>query len=250
MIELKSAEEIDKIRRASGVVVSALRSLKKEVGPGIKTKVFDRIANDMIKSKGARPAFLGYRGFPKSICASVNEEIVHGIPGERVLRQGDILSIDVGVELEGYFSDAAVTIAIGKISDEVRRLIEVTKEALHTAIDAVKAGNRISDISCSIQEHAESSGFSVIREFVGHGIGSQLHEDPQIPNFGQRDMGPRIKEGMVFAIEPMISIGRWETEILDDGWTVVTKDRSTTAHFEHTVAVLGDGPEVLTEGII
>jgi methionyl aminopeptidase len=250
MIELKSHGQIDKIKKASDIVVKALKRLKQEAGPGIKTKVFDKIAKDMIEAEGAKPAFLGYRGFPKSICTSVNEEIVHGIPGERTLREGDILSIDVGVELEGYFSDAAVTIPIGRVDDNITRLIEVTREALYKAIDSTRTGNRISDISCTIQEHAESNGFTVIREFVGHGVGSQLHEDPQIPNFGERGIGPRIKEGMVFAIEPMISMGRWETDILDDGWTVVTKDRSITAHFEHTVAVLADGPEVLTEGIM
>ncbi|MFH1868253.1 MAG: type I methionyl aminopeptidase [Candidatus Omnitrophota bacterium] len=250
MIELKTSEQVEKIMRASEVVVSVLSSLKKEAVPGVKTKVLDKIAKDIIESKGAKPAFLGYRGFPNSICTSINEEIVHGIPGERVLKQGDILSIDVGAELEGFFSDAAVTVAIGKIPQETQKLIEISKEALYRAIDSAKPGNRISDISCSIQEYVESNGFSVIREFVGHGIGSQLHEDPQIPNFGQRGVGPRIKKGMVFAIEPMVSAGSWEAEILSDGWTVATKDRSITAHFEHTVAVSEDGVEILTDGII
>lgn len=250
MIELKSSEQIEKIKAASAIVVNVIRRLKDEAGPGVKTKELDEIASEIIKASGGKAAFLGYRGFPKSICTSINEEIVHGIPKDRVLRKGDILSIDVGVEADGYFSDAAVTIGIGKIADKAQRLIEVAKTALYKAIDSARAGNRVSDISFAIQSYVEGHDFSVIREFVGHGIGSRLHEDPQIPNFGQRGMGTRIKEGMVFAIETMVSSGRWEVKILDDGWTAVTKDNSLTVHFEHTVVVGREGPEVLTDGIM
>jgi methionyl aminopeptidase len=250
MIELKSPEQIDKIRKASQLVVAVINKIKKEARPGIKTKELDNIAREFIFEKGARPAFLGYRGYPKSICTSVNEEIVHGIPGERVLKEADILSIDVGVELNGYFSDAAVTVGVGNISSEASRLIEVTKKALYNAIEATRIGKRISDISFAIQEFVEANNFSVIREFVGHGIGSALHEEPQIPNFGASGMGVRIKEGMVFAIEPMVSAGRWEVEVLEDGWTAVTRDRSLAAHFEHTIVATEQEAEILTKGIM
>lgn len=250
MIELKSSEQIEKIKAASAIVVDVIRRLKNEAGPGVKTEELDGIANEIIKASGGKAAFLGYHGFPKSICTSINEEIVHGIPKDRPLREGDILSIDVGVEADGYFSDAAVTIGIGKIAEKAQRLIDVARDALYQAIDSAGAGNRVSDISFAIQSYVEDHGFSVIREFVGHGIGSHLHEDPQIPNFGQRGMGVRIKEGMVFAIETMVSSGRYEVKILDDGWTAVTRDNSLTAHSEHTVAVGREGPEVLTEGLM
>lgn len=250
MIELKSSEQIEKIKAASAIVVDVIERLKNEAGPGVKTKALDEIANAIINSAGGRPAFLGYHGFPGSICTSINEEIVHGIPKNRVLCEGDILSIDVGVGANGYFSDAALTIGIGKIADRAKRLIEVTKAALYKAIDSARIGNRVSDISFAIQSYVEENKFSVIREFVGHGIGSRLHEDPQIPNFGQRGMGPRIREGMVFAIETMVSSGGWDVEILSDGWTAVTKDHSLTAHFEHTIVVRGETPEILTEGIM
>lgn len=250
MIELKSSEQIEKIKEASLIVVKVIKRLKEEVTPGVKTKELDRIADEVIKAAGGRSAFLDYHGFPKGICTSINEEIVHGIPGDRILREGDILSIDVGVEADGYFSDAAVTIGIGRIAEQVQRLIEVTRAALYKAIDSTRLGNRISDISFAIQEHVESCGFSVIREFVGHGVGFRLHEDPQIPCFGQQGMGVRIKEGMVFAIEAMVSSGRWEVKILKDGWTAITKDHSLTAHFEHTVAAEAEGPRILTEGIM
>lgn len=250
MIELKSAEQIEKMRQAARVLAGAIAEIKPYIRPGITTNRLDDIAREKIVSSGAQCAFLGYKGFPKSICTSVNEEIVHGIPGKRVLKEADILSIDVGVELEGYFSDAALTIAIGKTSPEITRLIEITKEALYKAIDNTRLGNRVSDISCAIQEYVEKNNFSIIRDFVGHGIGANLHEDPQIPNFGQPGMGLRLKEGMVIAIEPMVSSGSPEIEILDDGWTAVTKDRSLTAHFEHTVAITAQGAEILTDGIM
>jgi len=250
MIEIKSSEQIGKMRQASEILVNAAAEIKLCIKPGVTTKQLDDIARKRIISSGARCAFLGYKGFPKSICASVNEEIVHGIPGERVLKEKDILSIDIGVEYEGYFSDAAITIAVGKAGPKITKLIEITKEALYKAIDSAKLGSRVSDISCAIQEHVEKNKFSVIRDFVGHGIGASLHEDPQIPNFGQPGMGVRLKRGMVLAIEPMVSSGSPEIEILDDGWTAVTRDRSFTAHFEHTVAITAQGPEILTDGIM
>ena len=250
MIELKSPEQIDKIRQASGIVVSLINSLKKEAAAGISTAELDRIAKNEILSKNARPAFLGYRGYPGCICTSINEEIVHGIPGKRILKEGDLLSIDVGVELGGYFSDAAVTVIIGRPKGSVKELVEVTRDALYKAINEAVPGNRISDMSHAIQQYVESHKFSVIRDFVGHGIGQNLHEDPQIPNFGQKGLGIKIREGMVFAIEPMVSAGGWQIEILSDKWTAVTKDRSLAAHFEHTIAVTKDGAEILTDGIM
>lgn len=250
MIELKSSEQIEKINEASTIAVNVIKRLKNEAAVGVKTEELDRIADEVIKASGGKSAFLGYHGFPKSICTSINEEIVHGIPSDRVLREGDILSIDVGVEADGYFSDAAITIGIGRIAAQAQRLIEVSQTALYKAIDSTRLGNRVSDISFAIQEHVESCGFSVIREFVGHGIGCCLHEDPQIPCFGQRGMGVRMKEGMVLAIESMVSAGRWEVKILKDGWTAVTKDHSLTAHFEHTVVVDREGPRIFTEGIM
>jgi methionyl aminopeptidase len=249
MIELKSSEQIEKMSRASAILVDTFRQVIPAAKKGQKTQKLDKIARDFIESKGAKPAFLGYKGFPKSICTSINEEIVHGIPSERQLKEGDLLSVDIGVEFEGFFSDAAVTIAVGGISEMAAKLIKATKDALYNSIEAALEGNRISDVSNAVQQTAEKSGFSVIREFVGHGIGARLHEDPQIPNFGQPGMGIRIKDGMVFAIEPMICAGKWEAEILDDGWTAVTKDRSLTAHFEHTVAIVDGRPSILTEGI-
>ena len=250
MIELKSKTQLEFMRKSAEILVRVLNSIKEKAAPGVKTNLLDDIAKDMILSAGAKCAFLGYKGYPKTICTSVNEEIVHGIPGERVLKDGDIVSIDAGVELDGYFSDAAITVAIGNIDKNTQKLIDVTRESLYKAIDVAMIGARISDISCAIQEHAESNKFSVIREFVGHGIGVCLHEDPQIPNFGQRGMGVRLKEGMVLAIEPMVSAGKWEAAISEDGWTAVTKDKSFTAHFEHTVAITGQGPVIMTDGIM
>lgn len=249
MIELKSPEQVKKIKETSKILIETMHKLKERLQPGVKTKELGRIAKEAIELRGGKSAFLGYKGFPGSICTSINEEIVHGIPGKRVLNEGDIITVDIGVKLGDYFSDAAITVGIGNIDDEAARLVEVTRRALLKAIDATIPGNRISDISCAIQDYVEANNLSVIREFVGHGIGLRLHEDPQIPNYGQHGMGTRIKEGMVLAIEPMVSLGKWESEILSDNWTAVTKDRSLTAHFEHTVAVGKNGVEVLTEGI-
>ena len=249
MIELKTSDQLNGIRKSSRVLVDVLSDIDKMVRPGVSTDSLDEWARKRIISANARCAFLGYKGFPRSICISVNEEIVHGIPGKRILKEGDIVSIDAGVELDGYFSDAAITIAVGRITDEAAKLIDVTRRALSEAVECAVLGARVSDISFAIEECAKKGGFSVIREFVGHGIGLNLHEDPQIPNFGQRGMGVRLKEGMVLAIEPMICAGKPDIEILSDGWTAVTRDRSLSAHFEHTIAITGQGPEVLTEGI-
>lgn len=246
MIVRKSEGEIATMRRAGRIVAQALELIEKEIQPGIETIRLDKVAEDFIRKSGGRPAFKGYKGFPASICASPNEVVVHGIPGKRKLKDGDIISIDIGVELNGYYADAAATYPVGTISDEAQRLIDVTKSALKAGISECVDGNHLYDISHSIQVAAESAGYSVVRDFVGHGIGRAMHEDPQIPNFGSPGRGPVIKSGMVFAIEPMVNIGDYDVDILPDHWTVVTTDRSLSAHFEHTVAVTKRGPEILT----
>lgn len=246
MIKLKSERELAIMRKAGNITAEVLDELHRIIRPRIKTIQLDRISERIIKKRGGRPAFKNYKGFPANICTSVNEVIVHGIPGDRVLREGDIISVDVGVELEGYFADAAFTYAVGAIDDKSRKLIEVTRTALARSIEEAYTGKRISAISCTIQDFVESNGFNVIRAFVGHGIGSKLHEPPEIPNFGTPNTGPRLEDGMTFAIEPMVSTGEYKVEILKDGWTSVTIDRSRIAHFEHTVAITENGPEVLT----
>ncbi|MBI3324949.1 MAG: type I methionyl aminopeptidase [Candidatus Omnitrophica bacterium] len=246
MIELKSTNEIACMRRAGAIVARLLQELSKAVAPGVKTKDLDEAARGMIRAEGAQPAFLGYRGFPATICVSVNEEVVHGIPGPRAIRAGDVVSIDAGVKLEGFCADAALTVGVGKVSERARRLIEVTRASLEEAIAVARPSNRLSDISHTVQQVVERAGFGVVRDFVGHGIGRAMHEDPPIPNYGPPNRGPRLKPGMVVAIEPMVTMGRWDVEVLADGWTAVTKDRSWAAHFEHTIAVTEDGPQVLT----
>lgn len=246
MIIRKSKDEIATMRQAGRIVAQALMLIESEIKPGVKTIHLDRIAEDFIHSSGARPAFKGYKGFPASVCASPNEVVVHGIPDQRQLKNGDIISIDVGVELNGYFADAAATYPVGSITQAAQRLMDVTKLSLEAGVSKCVEDNNLYDISHAVQETVESDGYSVVREFVGHGIGREMHEDPQIPNFGLPGRGPKIKAGMVFAIEPMVNIGGFAVEILRDGWTVVTKDRSLSAHFEHTVAVTEDGPEILT----
>lgn len=246
MIELKSERELVIMRNAGGIAAEVLDELHKIIRPKVKTIELDRFSEKLIKKRGGRPAFKDYKGFPANICTSVNEVIVHGIPGDRILREGDIVSVDIGVELEGYFADAAFTYSVGTIDEESKKLITVTKGALEKSIENAYAGKRISAISCAIQEFVESNGFNVIRTFVGHGIGSKLHEPPEVPNFGQPNTGIRLESGMVLAIEPMVSAGKHEVEILKDGWTSVTADRSRVAHFEHTVAITETGPEVLT----
>jgi methionyl aminopeptidase len=246
MIILKSNREIDLMREAGRIVALALEKMRTSVKPGITTADLDRIAEEVITENGARPLFKGYGGFPASICASVNEEVVHGIPSLRLLNSGDIISIDIGAEKNGYCGDAAVTLPVGEVSEEALNLLQVTKTALEKGIEKACPGNRLSDISHAVQSYAESHGFSVVREYVGHGIGTKMHEDPKVPNFGPPGRGPRLETGMVLAIEPMVNQGTYQVEVLQDGWTVVTRDRKLSAHFEHTVAVTDNGPEILT----
>lgn len=246
MIPLKSKEELEMIKLSGKILARVMKKIWEFIKPGITTAEIDKFAEELILSEGALPAFKGYKGFPASVCTSVNEEIVHGIPGERHLKEGDIIGLDLGINYKNYFSDAAVTLAIGRVSSEVKKLIEVTKESLSEGIRQAKVNNCLSDISSSIQDYVEKNGFSVVRQFVGHGIGLSLHEEPEIPNFGKAHLGPVLKSGMVLAIEPMVNMGTWESEILENGWTAVTKDRLPSAHFEHTVAITEGGPEILT----
>jgi len=248
MITLKSERELDYLRAASQIVAEVLEELRKIIisAPGITTKELDSLAESLILKRGAKPAFKGYRGFPSSLCTSVNEQVVHGIPGPYKLQSGDIISLDLGVKLNGYYGDAAITVGVGKVSNEVSRLLQVTEEALYKGIEQAKVKNRLSDISHAIQSHAEKSGFSVVRDLVGHGIGRALHEEPSIPNFGKPHLGPNLKRGMTFAIEPMANMGKFEVKTTKDNWTVVTKDGKLSAHFEHTIAIRGNKPEILT----
>lgn len=246
MVILKSSWEIDLIRKSGRIVAEALARLTKLVEPGITTLDLDRLAEEYILKRGAKPAFKGYRGYPSSLCASVNEQVVHALPSERTLKEGDIVSLDLGSIVDGYYGDAAVTVPVGQVSDEANRLIDVTQESLRRAIDAVHPGGRLSDISHAVQAAVEAEGFSVVRLFVGHGIGRSLHEEPQIPNFGPPGHGPVLKTGMVLAIEPMVNAGSPDVMILEDRWTAVTCDGSLSAHFEHTVALTENGTEVLT----
>lgn len=246
MIILKSPREIEELRKANAIAAEVLFELKRAIHPGMTTQELDRIAEEVIRSRGALPAFKGYRGYLASLCVSINEQVVHGIPGPRKLKEGDIVSLDVGANLNGYYGDAAITLAIGKVDGVVRRLLEVTERALSIAIEKARPGNRLSDISHAVQTWVESQGFSVVRDFVGHGIGRSLHEDPQIPNFGSPNQGPRLEKGMVFALEPMVNEGTYEVRVLSDGWTVVTADGKPSAHFEHTIAVTDGEAEILS----
>ncbi len=235
------------MRAAGRLVGQVLTALAAKVTPGVTTAELDAIAEGLIVDAGAIPAFKGYHGYPATICASVNDEVIHGIPsGQRVLNAGDVISIDVGAKLNGYYGDSAVTLAVGPISEAAATLLRVTEESLYKAIEVVKPGSRISDIGHAVQKHVEAHGFSVVREFVGHGIGQEMHEEPQVPNYGEPGRGPRLAEGMVIAIEPMVNAGKPQVKVLSDGWTAVTRDHSLSAHFEHTVAVTADGPWILT----
>ena len=247
MIVCKSPREIEQMRRANVLVAEVLAELASMVAPGVTTADLDAKAEQLVLAAGAAPAFKGYRGYPATLCASVNDEVVHGIPAQRALAEGDIISLDMGVKLDGYYGDSAVTVPVGQVSEDVQRLLRVTQESLQKGIAQVRLGGRVSDIGHAIQEHVEAAGFSVVREFVGHGIGAQLHEEPQIANYGEPGRGPRLAEGMVLAIEPMVNMGKPAVKVLRDGWTAVTRDGSLSAHFEHTVAVTKDGPLVLTE---
>lgn len=246
MITIKSKRELELMRKAGQIVAQVLELMGKSIKPGITTLELDRLAEKHIKRAGATPAFKGYHGFPASICASVNEEVVHGIPSLRRLKEGDIISIDVGANYKGYYGDSAVTFPVGQIENKAKRLLEVTKASLYKALEQVRAGNRLSDVSHAVQSYVEENNFSVVRSYVGHGIGSEMHEEPQIPNFGPPGRGPRLYEGMVLAIEPMVNAGTWEVETLLDNWTVVTQDGLLSAHYEHTVAIVDGSPEILT----
>ena len=245
-INVKSPQELQSMRQAGQVVAAAIEALLAAIQPGMKAKDLDLIADREIRRLGASPSFKGYRGFPATICVSFNEEIVHGIPGDRVVREGDIVSIDVGAIVDDHHGDSAVTVAVGNVPPEVERLIETTRLSLEEGIKAAVTGNRVGDISAAIQRFAEPGGYGIVREYVGHGIGRSLHEEPSVPNFGEVGRGPLLKPGMVIAIEPMLNMGGWQTRILQDNWTVVTADGSLSAHFEHTLAVTEQGPEVLT----
>jgi len=247
MIILKSQEEIEKIALSCRIVAKTLDYLRDKVNPGITTREIERLAEDFIRANNAIPAFKGYRGYPASICASVNNEVIHGIPSNRVLEEGDILGIDLGVYKDGFYGDAAYTFPVGKVDSEVERLLRVTEESLNIGIEKAREDKRVSDISHSIQKHIETNGFSVVRAFVGHGIGRNLHEDPQIPNFGSPGRGPRLRSGMTLAIEPMVNEGGHEVVVIDDGWTAITLDGKLSAHFEHTILVTSDKPRILTK---
>jgi methionyl aminopeptidase len=247
MVVCKSAAELEKMHRAGLIVWDALERMRVMVHPGLSTKELDEFAESHTVEHGARPAFKGYRGYPGSVCTSINQEIVHGIPSaHRRVREGDILSLDFGVELDGYFADAALTVPVGKISPEREKLLRVTRESLERAIDKVRPGNRLGDVSAAVQQWVEQNGYSVVREFVGHGIGTKMHEDPQLPNYGMAGHGARLQEGMVLAIEPMVNRGGPAVRMLADEWTAVTADGSDSAHFEHSVAVTSNGPWILT----
>lgn len=246
MIIGKSQKEIEKMRASGRLVGQVLQALRQMVGPGITTLEVDVAAEKMIRDAGAYPTFKGYNGFPFSICASVNEQIVHGFPSSYELQDGDIFSIDVGVTLDGFVGDTATTVPVGTASEDRLKLIRVTEECLELAIEQCRAGNHLGDIGWAVQSHAEPHGYSVVRDYVGHGIGRQMHEDPQIPNYGKPGKGPKIKKGYVFAVEPMVNMGSYQTKTLKDGWTVVTVDGLPSAHVEHTIAITEDGPEVLT----
>ena len=245
-IIIKSDQEIDAMRQAGRILATTLETLKSQVKPGMKTKELDIITTSELKRLGAKPSFKGYRGFPANLCVSVNDEIVHGIPGERVLHQGDIVSLDLGTIVMGFQGDAAVTVGVGEINSEAEELIETTESTLEAGIAAAYPGARLGDISAAIQNYAESRGYSVVREYTGHGIGREMHEEPQIPNFGSPGSGPVLKKGMTLALEPMVNVGGWGTRLANDHWTVLTADGRLSAHFEHTIVITDAAPEILT----
>jgi len=246
-IGIKSKKEIAILRDAGKILALIIQELKCSLKSGMTTKDIDVKSENLMAKYGVMPAFKGYRGFPATVCVSVNEEVVHGIPSEKILKDGDIVSLDAGIIYRDYYSDMAVTVGIGKIGSGLEKLLNVTRESLEDGIHQARVGNRLSDISHAVQKKVETNGFSVVRDFVGHGIGRYLHEDPEIPNFGNPHQGPVLEEGMVFAIEPMVNIGDWRTKILSDGWTVITFDQKPSAHFEHTIVILKKGPEILTQ---
>jgi methionyl aminopeptidase len=246
-IVIKTVKEVEKMRRAGGIVREVLHAVRTMVKPGVTTLDLEKVAETMIEKAGAKPAFKGYHGFPCVLCTSLNDQVVHGIPsGKTVLREGDILSVDCGAVIDGYYGDSAITIPVGKVAAGAQRLLDITQGSLERAIETVRPGATLGDVGAAVQEMVEAEGFSVVKEFVGHGIGTHMHEDPQIPNFGQRGRGVRLREGMVLAIEPMVNAGGDAVRVLKDGWTAVTEDGSLSAHFEHTVAVTKDGAAILT----
>jgi methionyl aminopeptidase len=246
MIILKTRREIEIMKKAGRLVAQAHELVRNNIKPGITTKELDQIVEDFLKSQNAIPTFKGYNGFPYSICASINEEVVHGMPGDKKLKEGDIISVDIGATFEGYVGDSAKTFLVGEVDEEKRRLVEVTRQSFYEGIKFAKESYRLSDISHAIQEYAESAGFSVVRDYVGHGVGKKMHESPQIPNFGKPGKGPRLQQGMVLAIEPMINAGTYNVRVLDNDWTVVTLDGKPSAHYEHTIAITDGEPELLT----
>lgn len=247
MIIIKSPKEIKGIKEASKILAETFEHINDIIGEGMRTKDLDKLIDEFITKNKAYPAFKGYRGFPAAACISVNEVVIHGIPNERVIKEGDIVGVDVGVKYQGFYSDAAYTFGMGTLSKNAENLLRVTKTALYNAIEETKVNNRVGDISNAVQKTAEDAGYNVVRDFVGHGVGKALHEDPAVPNFGQKGVGTRLKSGMTIAIEPMINIGSYKVKILRDGWTVVTEDKNLSAHFEHTVLISENGPEILTK---
>ena len=246
MIYYKTHDEIESIRQSSLLVSKALAEAAKHIKPGITTLELDKRIDEFIRDHGGIPAFLGYRGFPNSACISVNEVVVHGVPGNQVLKDGDIVSVDVGVLLDGFFGDSAYTFGVGEVTEDKKRLMQVTKESLHLGVQEARIGKRIGDIARTIQDYVERHGYSVVRELVGHGVGKKLHEDPEVPNYGKRGSGPKLMEGLVVAIEPMVNMGKKNVYQANDGWTIFTEDHKPSAHYEHTVAVSKEGPDILT----
>ncbi|HIE64849.1 MAG: type I methionyl aminopeptidase [Nitrospira sp.] len=247
MIILKSKEEVAKMASACQIVAESLEALKAYIEPGMTTKELDGFVEQRIRERGGIPAFKGYRDYPATLCISINEEVVHGIPSDRKIKEGDIVGMDLGAIYDGFYGDSAITVPVGEVGEKVERLIRVTRESLYAGIDQMKEGGRLSDISHAVQTHVEAAGYSVVRDFVGHGIGRSLHEEPQVPNFGPKGRGPRLREGMVLAIEPMVNMGESGVEVLEDRWTAVTADGSLSAHFEHTIAVTKEGPVILSK---
>ncbi|PKN37609.1 MAG: type I methionyl aminopeptidase [Deltaproteobacteria bacterium HGW-Deltaproteobacteria-2] len=247
MVILKLPDEIEKARTSNRIVAEVLNRLREKVKPGVRTRELDKLAAEIADKRGAKPAFKGYNGYPYALCVSVNEVVVHGMPSERILEEGDIVGLDFGVCYQGFFGDAAITLPLGRVTQKASRLMQVTEQSLYAGIEQAKAGNRLGDISAAVQDLVEAAGYSVVRDFVGHGIGKSLHEEPQIPNFGKKGRGIELKSGMILAIEPMVNEGNYKVEILPDGWTVVTKDGSLSAHFEHSIAITDNGPEILSK---
>jgi methionyl aminopeptidase len=249
MIHIRNSREVELLRKSAQIVVEALELAESRIRPGLKTGDLDAEICEFIRSRGARPAFKGFNGYPANICVSIDQQVVHGIPGNRLLKEGEIVSVDIGVELNGYYGDAAKTFHVGDVTKEKERLVRVTKESLTRALEAAREGNRLSDIGFAVQHHVEAAGFSVVRDLVGHGIGTSMHEAPQIPNYGKPGQGLRLKAGMVFAIEPMVNMGNYDVLTEDDGWTVVTRDGKPSAHFEHDIVITKGDPDILTSGL-